>query len=284
MRKSRSPKHRGFTLVEMLVVIVIIGILAAILVPTVANAIWRSKVSAISIEVKDLETAVAAYKSENNDFPPDGTNLAAVQAHFRIAFPRIPNHAAYVTSWWTAGGSGLDPAEALVYFLSQTTTDVRDPLNSSGAAAEVRSYYDFKDGQLRDDDGDGFDEYYPAAASDAPYVYFDGRVIGTTSMYTLAAFPKDPSDSRIATLGRARPYQDNASTPNWIEPKKFQIMSASLDNEYGVDNLDPAASNALVPKQFPDPNYYKAAGVSREADEDNVTSFSGGRTLGDHYP
>ncbi|MBP86555.1 MAG: hypothetical protein CMJ64_07560 [Planctomycetaceae bacterium] len=282
MRNSRSPNHRGFTLVEMLVVIVIIGILVAILVPTVANAIWRVKIGAIALEVKDLETAVAAYKSANNDYPPDGTNLAAVQAHFRIAFPRIPNHSVYVTSWWTAGGNNLDPAEALVFFLTKTTTDVRDPLNSGGGSSEVRSYFDFKDTQLRDEDGDGFEEYYPASAREAPYVYFDGRVIGTTSAYTATAFPKDPTDVRIATLGRARPFQTNA--PDWIEPKKFQLVSAGLDNEYGVDYLDPANSNALVPKQFPDPNYYIATGVSREPDEDNVTSFSGGRTLGDNYP
>ena len=281
MRSSRPTLSRGFTLVEMLVVIVIIGILTAILVPTVMAAIRRAKIGAMALEVKDLETALAAYKDANNDYPPDGTNVNAVKAHFRIAYQRITNHNAYINAWWSAGGDKLDPAEALVYFLSQTRNDVRDPLGTNG---EVRKYFDFQETRLRDDDGDGFNEYYPPSGDEAPYVYFDGRTMttatGPTVMYVTAAFPKTNGDPRISQLGRIRPFQTNSS--KWIEPNKYQLFCAGLDSHFGVDD---STSGLPVPKQFPDPNYYQQVPTAdRKLDEDNITSFSEGQTLGDHFP
>ncbi|MEO8498536.1 MAG: prepilin-type N-terminal cleavage/methylation domain-containing protein, partial [Planctomycetota bacterium] len=83
-RKSKIENRKslpGFTLVEMLVVIAIIGILAAILVPTLGAAIRRAKIGAVAMEVNQLSQAIEAYKLEFNDYPPDFTNAAAFQAH-----------------------------------------------------------------------------------------------------------------------------------------------------------------------------------------------------------
>ena len=74
------------TLVELVVVIVVIGILAAILVPTIGMAIKVSKNSSMAVELEQLAGAIEQYKAKTNDYPPDFTNAAAVLAHLKRLF------------------------------------------------------------------------------------------------------------------------------------------------------------------------------------------------------
>jgi prepilin-type N-terminal cleavage/methylation domain-containing protein len=60
MLKSRRPS-RGFTLIELLVVITIIGILVALLLPTLANAKEQGNRTVCRNNLKQMHTAVALY-------------------------------------------------------------------------------------------------------------------------------------------------------------------------------------------------------------------------------
>ncbi len=65
--KSRS--QLGFTLIELLVVIAIIAILAGLLLPVIGKVKQRAKINATRVEMKNLESAMAAYESDLKRLP-----------------------------------------------------------------------------------------------------------------------------------------------------------------------------------------------------------------------
>lgn len=69
-----APRHnirRAFTLVEMLVVIAIIGVLAALVLTGVGVAVKRRDVSRVEAELRKLELLINTYKDKWGSYPPD---------------------------------------------------------------------------------------------------------------------------------------------------------------------------------------------------------------------
>ncbi|MGI8907929.1 MAG: prepilin-type N-terminal cleavage/methylation domain-containing protein [Candidatus Sumerlaeaceae bacterium] len=64
--------RRAFTLIELLIVVAIIAILAAIAVPNLLEAQVRSKVSRVKADMRSLATAVESYRTDNNGYPEYG--------------------------------------------------------------------------------------------------------------------------------------------------------------------------------------------------------------------
>ncbi|PKQ18823.1 MAG: hypothetical protein CVT66_11890, partial [Actinobacteria bacterium HGW-Actinobacteria-6] len=62
--------RRAFTLIELLIVVAIIAILAAIAVPNFLEAQTRSKVSRAKADMRSLTTAIESYAVDNNVYPP----------------------------------------------------------------------------------------------------------------------------------------------------------------------------------------------------------------------
>ena len=62
-------KTRAFTLIELLIVVAIIGILAAIAVPNFLNAQMRAKIARVQGDLRSMKTAIEMYRMDNNGYP-----------------------------------------------------------------------------------------------------------------------------------------------------------------------------------------------------------------------
>ncbi len=65
----------GFTLVEILIVVVILGILAAIVIPQFTEASTEAKLSSLCTDLQTLRSQIELYKIQHNDNPPSFANF-----------------------------------------------------------------------------------------------------------------------------------------------------------------------------------------------------------------
>ena len=88
MSKLIRKSKKGFTLIELMIVVAIIGILAAIAIPAFVNYVKRSKTSEAGANLKSLFTGAAAYYERENWTQGLVTpgNAAAASVHCTVAW------------------------------------------------------------------------------------------------------------------------------------------------------------------------------------------------------
>lgn len=79
-RPIRRRLARGFTLVEIMVVVVIIGILGALVVPKLLGRTGESRVTAAKVDIATLMGALKLYKLDNQRYPTTEQGLQALIA------------------------------------------------------------------------------------------------------------------------------------------------------------------------------------------------------------
>lgn len=307
---ASNKTKRGFTLIEMLVVLAIIGVLAAILVPSVNFALKRVKEVAKIQECKQIAAAIESYKTKFGAYPIDFADDTFIVPHIAKLAPNAnltvflgpdkkdngnwmnaampnPNVGLVAGTPATRRFNTMQPTEAWVFLLGELSKNPEYPLgyrydgsNFVLVTGEKHSFFEFKPGQLRDADQDGWLEYVPTGGK-VPYVYFDAR---TYTKYTAndylntniaSDYPYFPANYRlhvdfqtnvaglsrtgITGSGYAVPYYQ--PTGPGVEPTKFQLISPGLDNQFG----------SLTTKIYP-----TGAGMVLE-DYDNVASFADAR-------
>ena len=75
--ESRGWLERGgFTLVELLVVIIVLAILVGLLLPVIAAALRNAKNAAVQAEINQLAQALGSFRANFGDYPPSRVYLA----------------------------------------------------------------------------------------------------------------------------------------------------------------------------------------------------------------
>ena len=81
LTQLNTKSHQGFTLVEMMITVAIIGILAAIAVPAYSNYVERARVSAAISDIATMSVQIEHYFVENRFYPD---TLADVKLNNKI--------------------------------------------------------------------------------------------------------------------------------------------------------------------------------------------------------
>ncbi len=111
----RSYRHignrNGFTLVEMILVMVILAALAAVVVPKFAGRSKQAKETQAKTQISNMELAIDSYEVDMGEFPRSGNNLQEL-----VNSPSGNNTAAWQGPYLKKGGIPLDPwGNAYVY-------------------------------------------------------------------------------------------------------------------------------------------------------------------------
>jgi type IV pilus assembly protein PilA len=163
MNKLLSKKE-GFTLIELMIVVAIIGILAAIAIPAFVNYVKRSKTSEAGANLKSLFTGAAAYYERENWTQGLVTpgNAAAASTHCTVdsAAPAAnwatnsPSDQKSVVDWSAQSDSysalNFGPADPL-YFIYSITEVPGSGTGACGQADSIPIYTFTANGDLDDD-------------------------------------------------------------------------------------------------------------------------------------
>ena len=243
------PHRTGFTLVELLVVIGIIAVLAALIVPAVFQARVSTRNAAIKAEIDMLHMAIMNYKNEFGSFPPGKSNThptngdKILRSHMERIFPRADfypyanqNNATIADRnkdqfFVNYGGDGLDNDgdgqtdegdgsevsgymdigfnSAIEFFLNGYTSNPASPMKP---LKNRKTLFDFDEKRINKLYG----EYYPTGKPESPYIYIP------SSQYEAAG--------SIAEI--------DPTTSTYYNPDTFQILCAGQDEIWGPTSVD----------------------------------------------
>ena len=78
MKKNRYSKQAGFTLIELMVVIIILGVLAGLIIPRVMGRPDEARQAKAKIQIESIESALKLYKLDNGGYPTTEQGLKAL--------------------------------------------------------------------------------------------------------------------------------------------------------------------------------------------------------------
>jgi general secretion pathway protein G len=153
MSKTTHRSQSGFTLVELLIVVIILGILAAVVIPQFNTAAAESKEAALASNLATIRQAIELYKVQHNDtFPTasietqltSGTDVTGAAGtkygpYIRNAFPTNPiTGSKVIVTTMPANAAAAAAAGGWAY--AAATGEFR--ANVTGAGPSGTNYFD----------------------------------------------------------------------------------------------------------------------------------------------
>lgn len=314
-RKLRA----GFTLIEILVVIIVISILMALLVPAVGAARRKVNEARVISEIKGLEAAINTFRGMHGMEPPSRMvictrdtewNLPAnapYKAIIRRMWPQFDftmtggQGVAYPQAWGAPGATvQLKAGECLLFFLGgiiDTNSGNNAPQGfaknpakpfapaSAVANRENAAFSEFDVGRIKDSDMNGFFEYVDSIPNQTnPYLYFssyEGK--GYRVAGTNHDLPLDASNNYLflQDVYRVANASGSSAAPPGATPPATPQGSQTLPPQkpQSFQIISPGYDGNYGLGGAFDPNQPNGA-LSNPGDYDNLTNFHAGRLAG----
>lgn len=301
---DRKSVRHGFTLVEILIVVTIIGLLVGMLVAVGGPAITRAREFAVTNEITQMSGAVESFKTKYGFYPPSFEQIGNSNQLLPYLNKIAPNHRELEPSpstpgisrmedWWLKIGVNLNQQTSLQFWLAGLSHNKQYPLTGGFAevpvgfnsptfttGAEIANgfereiFFDFDQERIVPVAGNGTAQYimdHGKTNGDLFYLYRD------SGSYIPPAFngagvqvaydranPAHPSMAYHFWDGTSAVSKDDFPNPN-----TFQLISFGMDGDAGIVNPETGAD---IPPQFRgDLN----SQLPRSAD--NLCNFANGR-------
>jgi general secretion pathway protein G len=130
--KERQFDRRGFTLIELVVVVLILGIIGAIAAPKMLNTMATARTNAARENVQLVRQAIEMFKTQdpNNAYPPAATLATVLQPYLKGPFPVCPIGNQTATVFASTASPLVVSATTDGWLYNQTTGDfaINDPV------------------------------------------------------------------------------------------------------------------------------------------------------------
>jgi general secretion pathway protein G len=287
-RTSAQARRRtgGFSLLELLIAITIIGILAGLILPAIGNARQTARIAQCRQDINALAAALEQFKTKYGAYPPSRIRLYHNNTRWNdTSDPEVQRSRGIIKRFWPKFNFAattypwnaevdLRGAECLVFFLGGMSragqpTDLIGFSNNPAApfdqTATTRTppFFEFNPGRLNSAfttaPGYNFQVYLDTLpGQDTPYLYANGDEGSGYSADDVKSTSSMANQNRLATSA----YQQSTGG-SYHNKLTYQLISPGFDHQFGQGGVwnESTADSDLV--------------GTRSVERDNLTNFHG---------